>query len=190
MITERLKAETKPNHDETERITYSKEIMGGDLNLDQYRKIMIKTYIIHKAIEPEFKDHPELAKIKELELGKRMKAHLLAKDLETINLNPEQLAVPENLPVMQTLEDVLGVMYVMEGSSLGGMYIYKALKRNQHLSFIPEFYFYNCYGESTKKYWAEFQKVLLDNITSTEQEDRAIESAKKMFDYYAEIFQS
>lgn len=192
MITQRLKEETRPNHEHTEEIAYSKEIMSRTLTAEEYRKLITNTYFVHSVIENQVEKIEALLKDSDLELDTRKKSHLLEKDLQNLGLEPSKIAAPSIEFNISTLEEALGAMYVLEGSTLGGMYIYKALQRNPNLEKenISEFNYYNCYGEATRDRWAKFQEVLVKYAANKESEDAIVENAKRTFDYLSEVFQA
>ena len=74
---------------------------------------------------------------------------------------------------------ILGAMYVLEGSTLGGRYI--ASHVGNVLGLVPGRgdRFFRGYEERTIPMWREFQQVLL--AVPEEQGDAVIEAAKGMF---------
>jgi heme oxygenase len=188
MITTRLKEETRPNHEHTEEIAYSKEIMSRTLTKDEYTRLLKNTYLIHNVIESQVENITELSADEKLALAERRKTHLISKDLEKIGVNSNELTEPALEFKINSVEEALGALYVLEGSTLGGMYIYKALQRNPNLEGIEDFHYYNCYGEATRDRWAIFQDTLLKLADSKEKEDAIIENAKRTFDFYSEVF--
>lgn len=190
MITERLKVETKANHEETESFSYGNKIMDGSLTIDEYKQLIIKNYVYHLAVEKALVDFAQLSTIEGLELQARLKTAALAKDLELLNINPDSLA-KITPPVFQSVEEALGFMYVVEGATLGGAYILKALNRNSNiLAQVKEFNYYGVYGETIGAKWKSFQAALLNTITTKEQEDKTIEAAKHGFDIFRDVFKN
>jgi heme oxygenase len=95
------------------------------------------------------------------------------------------------VPAFTSVEEALGFMYVVEGATLGGAYILKALSRNANiLAAVNEFNYYGVYGDLIGPRWKNFQAVLLANVASTTQEDTCIEAAKKAFDGFRDVFKA
>jgi heme oxygenase len=184
MITERLKAETAANHQATEGVSFGSQIMNGTLTLEQYATLIEKNYILHAVIEESLVRSGLIPE--ELELTQRLKTKSLAADL--FLLGKSLPALPSSKITYSTVEEALGAMYVVEGATLGGAYILKALQRNPAISVLGEFYYYGVYGELIGTHWKNFQAALLEYVSTNEQENNAIESAKQTFDFFAEIF--
>jgi heme oxygenase len=184
MITTRLKAETADHHKATEAVSYGDKIMGGTLTKAAYATLIEKNYILHALVENALVQSNLIPE--ELRLRERLKTAALAEDLVLLNH-----AVP-NLPSITiqytTAAQALGAMYVVEGATLGGAYILKALQRNPAIAPIGTFHYYGVYGESIGAKWKTFQESLIAHVNTTALEDEAIESAKKTFDLFTTIF--
>lgn len=187
MITERLKIETKPHHEETERISYGDKIMSGALTLDEYKTLIIKNYLLHEYMENVIAESGLVNDVPSLEFDNRRKTASLINDLKLLGIT-----IPSNYPARlkpKSKAEALGMMYVVEGATLGGAYILKALKRNPNIvGQVPEFNYYGVYGEEIGPKWKTFQQVLIDQVNTTALEDEAIEAAKKSFDLFKEVF--
>lgn len=188
MITERLKIETKENHDYTEEIGYSKEIMSRTLNIEQYKELIAKQYVIHKYLEEQISQVQEINALTNINLSERSKLPLLENDLKILSVNDADKYNVDTDFKISNLNQALGAMYVIEGSTLGGSIIIKTLKRNDNLESIESFNYYGCYGEEVRNKWMEFQSILIDNAKTTDDENEIVEAAKKTFDFYSYTF--
>lgn len=184
MITERLKSETAEQHKATEAVSFGHKIMSGTLTLDEYKILIEKNYILHALIENALTVSDLVPA--DLELGVRLKTQSLFDDL--VLLNHPIPAIPQVTINYATTADALGAMYVVEGATLGGAYILKALQRNPTFALIGKFNYYSVYGEKIGTNWKNFQEGLLRHINTTELENEAIESAKRTFDLFMNIF--
>jgi heme oxygenase len=186
MITERLKAETAQLHRETEQVSYGDKIMSGRLTPAEYTEMIEKNYIMHALVEKALAAYAPLQNIENLDIDKRYKTPSLVNDMNLLGQ-----ALP-SLPVVDitinSLEEALGMMYVLEGATLGGSYILKALLRTESMSAVKEYNYYGVYGDLIGPYWKNFQQVLLSNITTKEQEDQTIAAASKAFELFKNIF--
>jgi heme oxygenase len=184
MITERLKAETADHHKATEAVSFGDRIMGGSLTLEEYGLLIEKNYILHAVLEAALTESNLIPE--ELELTARAKTKSLEADMTLLERPFPVLPVPAIS--YKTAAEALGAMYVLEGATLGGAYIYKALQRNPVIAPLGEFNYYTVYGDKIGPNWKAFQEGLLKHVNTKEQEDEAIESAKQTFDFFKEIF--
>ena len=77
-------------------------------------------------------------------------------------------------------EAVLGSMYVIEGSTLGGAVIAQAVERNLGLSAGTGCAYFRSYGRETARMWKSFGAVLLA-ASSPETDDLIVGAAKTTF---------
>jgi heme oxygenase len=186
MITERLKAETADLHRATEQVSHGDKIMSGRLTPVEYTEIIEKNYIMHVIAEKALAAYAPLQALANLDVNSRYKTESLVKDLNLLGKSlPVVPAVDLNI---SSVEEALGIMYVLEGATLGGAYILKALKRTESMNAINDYHYYGVYGEMIGPNWKTFQQVLLDNITTKEQEDKTIAAAAKAFELFRDIF--
>ena len=129
-LLERLKIETRPAHD---RIEAAIDLDRRIASRNAYRDLLIRFYGFHKAWES---DAAELAHDRTF-FRARCKTELLAKDLAALGLEPDEIeALPQCRPLMPlpAPEAVLGSMYVVEGSTLGGTIIAREVERRLGLN--------------------------------------------------------
>jgi heme oxygenase len=116
--------------------------------------------------------------LRDLISGRRRLAMVEA-DLAWHGVTPDssqQLAMPS----LNTKARLLGAMYVMEGSALGGQIIARHLERMLNLEPGHGNAYFRGFGERTGVMWREFCGVLERNIAEDECED-AISGARDMF---------
>ena len=116
----------------------------------------------------------------------RRKLPWLAKDLSYFGIDPEADAWrPEILQQpMQILDEkqLLGVLYTIEGSSLGGQVISRHLAT--HLALSPDAgarFFYG-YGDQTMPLWQQFQGFINAALNHEESRCSALQAARMTFD--------
>jgi heme oxygenase (biliverdin-IX-beta and delta-forming) len=176
-LLERLKIETRPAHD---RIEAAIDLDRRIASRNAYRDLLIRFYGFHKAWES---DAAELAHDRTF-FRARCKTQLLAKDLAALGLEPGEIeALPQCRPLMplRAPEAVLGSMYVVEGSTLGGTIIAHEVERKLGLNAETGCAFFRSYGRETAAMWKSFGAVLL-KASSPEADDIIVASAQKTFD--------
>lgn len=186
MITERLKTETAQLHKETEDVSFGAKIMSGTLTPEEYAIIIEKNYILHALVEKALAAYAPLKQVEGLEADSRYKTNSLVADMNLLGKPLPQL--PAVNITINSLEEALGMMYVLEGATLGGAYILKALVRTPSMQSVTTYNYYGVYGEMIGPKWKAFQQVLISNVTTKEQEDKAIEAASKTFQLFKDVF--
>ncbi|WP_162815810.1 biliverdin-producing heme oxygenase [Microvirga aerophila] len=175
-LLERLKIETRPAHDRIERaIDLERRIASRD----RYRQLLIRFYGFHSAWEDV-----AMAKAPDPEFfQRRCKAPLLVKDLQALGLQSTDI---ERLPACHPLmplgapEAVLGSMYVVEGSTLGGAIIARDVERSLGLTAETGCAYFRSYGRDIGPMWKSFGAMLLA-ASSPETDDLIIEAASQTF---------
>lgn len=189
MITERLRSETRPQHEAMEAVGFSDKIMSGRLSLEEYKILIRNNYIMNSILEAGVEAVPGFTAIAGLNYEDRKKGSLLEKDLVLLGLDKEEIDQHNYAFSFSSLHEALGAYYVMEGSTLGGTVIGRQLAKTPSLESITEFNFYGCYGDQVGPNWKAFQAVLLEQASSTEAEDQMVAGAAKAFDYFRGIFE-
>jgi heme oxygenase len=115
-----------------------------------------------------------------LDLETRRKSSALLLDLISLGSTKtclDELGVCEQLPEISTPEQVLGAVYVLEETLIGGQFICQLL--HQRLGIPPEAggRFFSGYGGQTRCMWRKYCEVLESTVTTTEQRDAVIEAA-------------
>jgi heme oxygenase len=110
----------------------------------------------------------------------RVKVPYLLQDLSYLGRKPAKLTVCKNLPDCRKWPDVLGGLYVTEGSTLRGQIISRQLQQMLGLSPRRGAAFFSSYGLQVHSMWRSFCATLLTN-TPPEQEELVIASAKQTF---------
>ena len=83
---------------------------------------------------------------------------------------------------------IIGMLYVIEGSMLGGMMIANQLEHCTELSEIEEHHFFGGNPKIHGQRWRKFVKAL-DTLVLEEKEVRdIIEGAKEAFNYFDKVF--
>lgn len=153
LITDLLKKDSAHLHDMAEEKFNSGKILNGDYSRTDYETFLTANLKLYQHFEPQLDSFLTDEKFSELNWKERRKLDLLEKDLQVSSTQSNAAEKIENI------EEALGVLYVLEGSTLGGNVIRK------HLSKLPEFEneyfaFLGCYGENTGKNWTVFKDFL------------------------------
>lgn len=177
MISEILKHKTKELHDSVEQKFNSSKIFEEDYTAEDYSKLLTYNYLFLKNYEQPVLEILSEKYEESLQLQQRRKIHLF--DLEKENLNSFRESACEI--AVKSEAEALGVLYVMEGSTLGGNMIAKKLEGN------PDFYgktfpYFRCYGDRTGSMWKNFKSVL-DEVVREEDHVEVLKGAEKAYHF-------
>jgi heme oxygenase (biliverdin-IX-beta and delta-forming) len=117
----------------------------------------------------------------------RQRKALLELDLTWFGV-PWKDEMRPRLPEMNDLASLLGTMYVMEGSKLGGQFIARHVEKQLHLSEGQGDSYFCGSGDQTGAMWKEFCEMLKLRVPE-EQTDAVVVSAKAMFAAFGEWMQ-
>src|SRR3954466_11849701 len=157
-LLERLKAETRPAHD---RIEKAMDLDQRVATRESYKNLLIRFYGFHSVWE---KAAGMVAPDKAF-FESRCKTRLLAKDLEALGMQEDGIVrLPQCDPLMPLPSPpaVLGSMYVVEGSTLGGAIIAREVERKLGLGPETGCAYFICFGRGIGIMWKRCGSRLLE----------------------------
>src|SRR5690606_2077328 len=122
MILEKIKAATAANHHSIENTPLMLPLTNQAITRPHYGKILARFYGYFSPLEEALNQTKNLSQHLR-DFPQRRKAHLLLDDLHMLGLSKENIPVCSELPLVTTLSQAFGTLYVLEGSTLGGQYI-------------------------------------------------------------------
>jgi heme oxygenase len=175
---QKLKQETEADHHNVEGAV---PLMHPGLNTAEYVECLQRIYGIVAAWEERAAaTAPEWLRPA---LFARQRRPLLDQDLAWFGVTEKDSGRP-TLPEMNTLPSLVGTMYVMEGSTLGGQFIARHVATALHLNEGRGNAYFRGHGSQTGQLWKEFTEMLKLRI-SDEQTVAVVVSAKAMFSTFA-----
>ena len=183
MLQERLKKDTRADHDTLEELMFVQAIMTGTLSLEQYKTILGTNYLVHEAFESLLFNRLSEQTADELQIFRRGKLSALIKDLRELEMDtPQAGMVAPAASFYDNEPSVLGALYVLEGASLGGHVIVKKLATNPVLNHLNlHFHYYRIYGDDLIQNWKLFCAVL--NRQPETDYPLILAGARRMFSY-------
>lgn len=154
-LFEVLKSETYGLHREVEKHI---PLLNEDLTLEGYERHLLQLLGFYEPLEQEFMSFIALNAVP-IESTQRMRTAKLIADLLALGVTPE---VIDRAPRCKTLKRVnsvaqlIGAMYVTEGSTLGAQVITPIIKQKLNL-LDDQVSFYAGHGQKTGKMWMSFQ---------------------------------
>jgi heme oxygenase len=169
-ILQALRLETRPAHDQLEQNAFNQQLNAGTITEAATAHFLVKMHGFLAPYEARLRAQnlgPEW------EIDARQRAHLLLEDLQK---PAAELEICPYMPPLTTWPQLLGAMYVIEGSTLGGQVIARQLAKAN----IPLRLYFSGYGERTGTLWKVFCHLLAQEATPENQAE-IVQSASLTF---------
>lgn len=182
ILTE-LKSQTRPQHDSVEGNRFGKAMMDGTLNESDYCLFLQKFYGFHIPLERALSGFAwnDVG----INFDERRKIEFLEKDLRALGMSSEEIAnLPEApmLPSMATMEEAIGVVYVMEGSTLGGQLQSRQVQKMFGRDAESGAAYFSSYGANVGMMWKAFCEAIVKVAGDNEEKEKVIiASAQQTF---------
>ncbi len=186
-ILQVLKQETSFLHKEAEEKNPAKYIIKNSITLEQYKAFLLQNYTLYKTLEDLLIYNKNLLTAPFQKFVSNQKSEALKKDLSNLNIFLNDTK-PLTINFSNNYESLLGVMYVIEGSMLGGQIIKNQIKKCEDLKNIPEQFFFGDASRTIQLRWSQFCKTLLEDSFTKEEVEQAVLSAKNTFLFFIEVF--
>ena len=176
-IHERLKQDTQSAHQKLDHHPYLLKLVSDKLCTKSYAEILNAKWfgLAESNIHQHLLNVNDIAHIES-------KQALINKDIMALQSPIEHTSTPSTcaLPLASNLHQALGVLYVVEGSTLGGQIIaprvIKALGRTDVCAF------YQCYGANKLTNFKNTLTFIQQNTKNEEQVNQVVEGAKLSFE--------
>ena len=171
-MLDRLRAATRTAHAALED---SLALLRAPLSRARFAQTLAGFHAFHRAWEPRM-----AALIGDEALtGPRRRLTLIEQDLETLGVTAGP-RVPFAVDFLADRSCAWGSLYVMEGSTLGGQMISKALRREAEWTPETGLAYFNPYGRRTAAMWRGFCDALERQAPSLEP-DGVVQGARETF---------
>lgn len=150
----RLRESTHATHVGLER---SLDLLNPELQLTDYQTLLARFYGYYQPLE--FAMNVALTNSEPDLMNGRWKCAALAADLRHLGMSAtelERLTLAEQTPSLSCIAEVVGAMYVTEGSTLGGLVLTRHFSERFGLTPERGLAFFNVYGERTGDLWQAY----------------------------------
>ncbi|WP_374948609.1 biliverdin-producing heme oxygenase [Mucilaginibacter sp.] len=185
MLSDKLKEETKSNHQQLEKVMVGK--LRAIRSKEEYADVLKLFYGYFGGLEMEINKVIDASLLPDN--ADRRKTQSLADDLQSLGAAVPVKASGDDLPVLTSHLQAIGALYVIEGSTLGGKIISKMMQQQLALR-DNELTFFTSYGNNTEQMWDAFKDALNYQATNPEQEAVVIAAANQTFLKFGEWFKS
>lgn len=196
-LTEHLKESTWELHKHAEGHAIQRGLIQGRLSREMYASLLGQLLCVHRALESALRDlraaRPELGRIVQ---DGRFQQQRLEDDLRTLGVDVGAVTpLPAAKRLMTTVEmaraerplALLGMHYVLEGSTNGGRFIAKAIRQAYSLEGEAGTRYYDPYGEQQRALWAVYKEEFDALPVSESDRDAMVAAARDMFRAISEI---
>jgi heme oxygenase len=185
-LPERLKEAISETHDAIERLPLSKSILEGRISRSAYRTLLSQLWYLHADLERLLVAARDLVGLVDRTMHR---TNTIASDLTALEMEiaPIQPSTVRTLQAMRASAaesgwTLLGGVYVLEGSRMGGMVLVKPLSAALRIPLRPgQGLDYHLEGiESRPRDWASFKGRLAALELTPEQTQATIHGAQLM----------
>lgn len=181
----RLREMTRVHHQSLEDAL---QLGHGPMERPTYTKLVQRFHALYRAIETDSPQAPGLLRWhSDLDRvgyvwAERCKLPWLEQDLRALDAPalPTEGA-PQVSCMWPSLAAVLGSLYVLEGSTLGGQLISRHLRDTLRLTPSTGMAFFSGYGKQTGRMWRQMRHILAAQLVSEAQMTEATLAAQQMF---------
>lgn len=186
MILEALKNGTASIHDEIEKNNLTNFIMDGSIDQNQYETLLRQNFKVYKAVEDFVNGRYEMLPLGLKSFAGYQKTNALAKDIASFS----SLPLPEPMRITGARDEatLVGKLYVIEGSMIGGMMMSKKLESCSNLSHVENHHFFNGNINEGLSRWNEFKEAVDSLNFNYEEIKTAVKSAKATFKLFKKAY--
>ena len=195
--TEHLKDSTWELHKAAEGHAVQRSLIKGELTREMYATWLGQLLCVHRALESALRDfrlaRPAIGRF--IQDGRFHEARL-EEDLRSLGVSVGNVSpLPAAKRLMATIEmaraerpvALLGMHYVLEGSTNGGRFIAKALRQAYQFEGDAGTKYYDPYGENQRVLWASYKQEFDAMEVSEVERDAMVAAARDVFRAMSEI---
>lgn len=173
MLADDLKERTRDVHTALEKKLLSHIQLVHDTN--HYGALLEMMYGYYVALENRLDSFRHAIP----DYDRRRKSHAIIHDLGKLGRSAQAIRLCENIPVLNSIPEAFGSMYVLEGSTLGGTIISRMLLK-QVPALSDALMFFRGYQDQTMDMWQKFKQYLHQMIDEVHHEEAQL-AAKETF---------
>jgi heme oxygenase len=161
------------------------------LDSNAFVRLMQAYYGFYRPLESALLDSGAIPV--DFDLAPRLKAQTLFNDLRAQGLTPETIAhlpLCQSLPVIDSSAACLGVMYVLEGATLGGQILRREIASRLSLNAANGAAFLDVYGAATGRRWRDFIEYLGSRSLDASEREAVVAAARTTFSCFERWLES
>jgi heme oxygenase len=194
-LMDRLKSETSKAHADTEAIPFNACIMSGSMPQARYAGQLSCWHRLHVALEDALAASTN-DRVQAVWQDTTPRVPLLALDLqwhpdadvpdEAQQATAAMISWIESFASSDPIR-LLGVLYVLEGSTLGGMILRKSIAGMYGIEEDEGLAYYSAHGKEVMPNWMLFKARMNSSIACSEEQDRIVDTACGTFEHVGHV---
>jgi len=172
-----LRSKTSASHKNLEALPISRSIVNPKITIEEYALYLSLMHDVVRNLEEGI--YPILSDAIP-DLSERKKAQLILNDLKFTKSEKRQDHSPFDAAEI-SVPFAMGIMYVVEGSTLGGRFIIKNIQESFGFDEENGASYFGGYGNKTGSYWKKFLNALTDFETRNNAGEEIIAGADYAF---------
>lgn len=161
------------------------------LDSNAFLRLMQAYYGFYRPMESALLDSGVIPV--DFDLAPRLKAQTLLNDLQALGVTAEAIArlpLCQSLPVIDSSAACLGVLYVLEGATLGGQILRREIASRLSLDADNGAAFLDVYGAATGRRWRDFIDYLGSRPLDADERKAVVAAAQTTFSCFERWLES
>ncbi|MBC3777159.1 biliverdin-producing heme oxygenase [Pseudomonas sp. SWRI99] len=158
------------------------------LDINAFRRLMQAYYGFYQPLEQALLDSGVIPD--DFDLTPRLKAATLYADLQTLGAASTTLPMCRELPLISASAASLGVLYVLEGATLGGQILRREIAARLNLDADNGAAFLDIYGAATGRRWRDFIEYLGSRPLDAAERAAVVAAAQTTFSCFERWLES
>ncbi len=181
-----LRRETRKEHAQLDGHPAFAALLDGKLDLEGYRRLMLAFHGLYGQLDAQLRDACDLHSVDRFGFDYAPRTPLLEADLYSLGLDPRAAGwlSAGAAPQANSTWSLGGMLYVVEGSVLGGSMMYKATEILLARSGASGNAYWGWCRQVGASRWAMTCRLLQDLATSEAARAEMISGAKTAFSYF------
>jgi heme oxygenase len=185
MVIEKIREATKPIHAQLDE--WLLPAFQNINNTEKYADILKAFYSYFKPVMDKIDAHIDRTALPDYD--DRRKPGTIINDLKAINASTDDISLETALPIIDNSANAIGALYVLEGSTLGGVYLSSVLAKNVPSIEDNALSFFYGYGKESKEKWVAFVDYLNKFAEGANNDGAIVQSAIDTFTFFKEHLQ-
>ncbi len=179
-LSELLKEKTTSIHEETEKANLARKIIDHSISLDEYKTLLKQNYCAHFKVHRAAKEYIEESKDASFSLFS------IEEKLAQLRMDMgfQKMVIPllsESEVSINSIAELAGALYVLEGASLGQMLISRHIVQCSSINKSTHFFFADPNRTAILNNWKRFKSELNALYMDDKAKAAMVESAKNTF---------
>ncbi|MCX2546915.1 biliverdin-producing heme oxygenase [Pseudomonas sp. COW5] len=158
------------------------------LDLHAFERLMRAYYGFYQPLEAALQDSGAIPA--DFDLVSRLKAPTLQRDLHALGANGGDFSLCRQLPAIDSAAAGLGVLYVLEGATLGGQILRREIATRLNLGADNGAAFLDVYGAATGRRWRDFIEYLGSRPMDADEREAVVAAAHTTFSCFERWLES